>query len=263
MPRIFLRLMLVLTLGVALLVPAAAPLMAQGRGGGAPIVLAAASLQESMSEAAEVWARKGHARPVISFAASSALARQAAAGAPADLFVSADEAWMDDLQRRGLLAPGSRVDFLGNRLALVAAASDGRAVPLQRGSPLPALLGTGRLAMADPASVPAGRYGKAAFERLGLWPRLAPRVVRAENVRAALALVERGAARYGVVYATDARASRRVRVAGVFPADSHPPIRYPIARLKRSTNAEAEGFRRFLISREGKAIFARHGFTTG
>ncbi|PXA84544.1 molybdate ABC transporter substrate-binding protein [Nostoc sp. 3335mG] len=263
MPRILPRLMLVLALSIALLVPAAAPLMAQGRGGNAPIVLAAASLQESMTEAANAWARKGYARPVISFAASSALARQAAAGAPADLFVSADEAWMDDLQRRGLLVPGSRVDFLGNRLVLVAPVRDGRAVPLQRGSPLPALLGTGRLAMADPASVPAGRYGKAAFERLGLWPSLAQRVVRAENVRAALALVERGAARYGVVYATDARASRRVRVAGVFPAASHPPIRYPIARLKRSTNAEAEGFRRFLISREGRAIFARHGFTTG
>ncbi|MEN3746282.1 molybdate ABC transporter substrate-binding protein [Sphingomonas sp. HF-S3] len=263
MPRILLRLLLVLTLGVVMLVPAATPLLAQGKGGPAPIVLAAASLQESMSEAADAWARKGHARPVISFAASSALARQAAAGAPADLFVSADEAWMDDLQRRGLLAAGSRVDFLGNRLVLVAAAGDRRTVPLQRGSPLPAMLGTGRLAMADPASVPAGRYGKAAFERLGLWPRVAPRVVRAENVRAALALVERGAARYGVVYATDARASRRVRVAGVFPANSHPPIRYPIARLKRSTNAGAEGFRRFLISREGRAIFARHGFATG
>lgn len=226
-----------------------------------PLVLAAASLQESMTAAADAWARKGHPRPVISFAASSALARQVAAGAPADLFVSADEEWMDDVERRGLIVPGTRVDFLGNRLVLVAGALDMKGVPLRRGSPIAAMLGSGRLAMADPGSVPAGRYGKAAFEQFGLWPALAPKVVRAENVRAALAFVERGAAKYGVVYATDARASRKVRVAGIFPANSHPPIRYPIARLKASTSPDAEGFRQFLISREGKAIFARFGFT--
>jgi len=227
-----------------------------------PLVLAAASLQESMSAAADAWAAKGHPRPVISFAASSALARQAAAGAPADLFVSADEAWMDDLQKRGLLVPGTRADLLGNALVLVAPAGDRRAVPLGPRTPLVAMLGDGRLAMADPESVPAGRYGKAALQRLGLWGALSPRVVRAENVRAALALVERGAARYGIVYATDARASAKVRVAGTFPPGSHPPIRYPIARLRASTSPDAEGFRRFLLSREGKAIFARYGFVT-
>ncbi|MDF7776902.1 molybdate ABC transporter substrate-binding protein [Sphingomonas sp. AOB5] len=226
-----------------------------------PLVLAAASLQESMNAAADAWAGKGHARPVISFAASSALARQIAAGAPADLFVSADEEWMDDVQRRGLIVPGTRADFLGNRLVLVAIAGDRRNVLLGRGSPIVGMLGDRRLAMADPDSVPAGRYGKAAFVQWGLWPALAPKVVRAENVRAALAFVERRAARYGVVYATDARASRKVRVAGIFPANSHPPIRYPIARLKASTSPDAEGFRRFLISREGKAIFARFGFS--
>ncbi|WP_294057096.1 molybdate ABC transporter substrate-binding protein [Sphingomonas sp.] len=227
---------------------------------GAPLVLAAASLQESMTAAADAWAAKGHARPVLSFAASSALARQAAAGAPADLFVSADEEWMDDLQRRGLLVPGTRADLLGNRLVLVAPANDSRAVPLGPRSPLAAWLGEGRLAMADPDSVPAGKYGKAALTKLGLWPGVQARVVRAENVRAALALVERGAARYGIVYATDARASKLVRVAGIFPAASHPPIRYPIARLKAFQSLEAEGFRRFLLGREGKAIFARYGF---
>jgi molybdate transport system substrate-binding protein len=226
----------------------------------APLVLAAASLQESMNAAADAWAAKGHARPVISFAASSALARQAAAGAPADLFVSADEAWMDELQRRGLLVPGTRADLLGNRLVLVAQHSNPRNVALERGTPLVAVLRQGRLAMADPDSVPAGRYGKAALERLGLWGQVAPRVVRAENVRAALALVERGAAQYGLVYATDARASAKVRVAGMFPAGSHPPIRYPIARLKASASPDAESFRRFLLSRDGKAVFARFGF---
>jgi molybdate transport system substrate-binding protein len=235
--------------------------IAQAQSRKAPLVLVAASLQESMNAAADAWARKGNPRPVISFAASSALARQIAAGAPADLFVSADEEWMDDIQRRGLIVPGTRADFLGNRLVLVASALDMKGVPIQRGSPIAAMLGSGRLAMADPDAVPAGRYGKAAFERLGLWPALAPKVVRAENVRAALAFVERGAAKYGVVYATDARASRKVRVAGIFPANSHPPIRYPVARLKASTSPDAEGFRQFLLSREGKAIFARFGFT--
>ncbi|MCW3835765.1 molybdate ABC transporter substrate-binding protein [Sphingomonas canadensis] len=254
MARLFLLLLAALLLG-------AAPAPPQPQRG--PLVLAAASMQEALNEAADLWARKGNARPVLSFAASSALARQAAAGAPADLFVSADREWMDFLQARGRLVPGTRADLAGNRLVLVARSGDARPVPLRPGSPLAAMLGNGRLAMADPDSVPAGRYGKAALTRLGLWNALAPRVVRAENVRAALALVERGAAAYGVVYATDARASARVRVAGVFPADSHPPIRYPIARLNRGPQpAKAEAFRRFLLSAEGKAVLARHGFQT-
>jgi molybdate transport system substrate-binding protein len=133
-------------------------------------------------------------------------------------------------------------------------------VDLRSGGRIVAAIGAGRLAMADPESVPAGRYGQAALMRLGAWPVLAPKVVRAENVRAALLLVERGAAPFGIVYATDARASAKVRVAGVFPAGSHKAITYPVARLKGSTNPEGEGFRRFLVSREGKAIFARYGF---
>ena len=226
-----------------------------------PLVLAAASLQESMNAAADAWARLGHPRPILSFAASSALARQIQSGAPADLFVSADEPWMTAVDKAGRLAPGSRTVFLGNRLVLAAAAGYRRAVALDRAGPLLAALGPARLAMADPDAVPAGLYGKAALQKIGAWDRLAPRIVRAENVRAALARVERGAAPFGIVYATDARASPRVRIAGVFPAASHPPIRYPVARLKASTSAEAEPFRRFLISARGKAIFARYGFT--
>lgn len=222
----------------------------------APLVLAASSLQESMNAAADAWAAKGHSRPVISFAASSALARQVAAGAPADLFVSADEEWMDELGRRGLLVPGTRMDLLGNRLVLVAPLG----TPLARPYDEFRALGTGRVAIADPDSVPAGRYARAALAKMGLWDAVRPRAVRSENVRAALALVERGAAPRGIVYATDARASRRVKVVATFPADSHPPIRYPVARLKASTSPDAEGFRRFLLSREGKAIFARFGF---
>jgi molybdate transport system substrate-binding protein len=239
----------------ALAALAAAPARAMQR---PPLVLAAASLQESMNAAADAWAARGHPRPVLSFAASSALARQIAAGAPADLFVSADEPWMDDLQKRGLLVPGTRAAFLGNRLVAIQAA---RAPRVSAAVPLRQAFARGRIAMADPDAVPAGRYGKAALERLGLWRSVAPRVVRGESVRAALALVERGAAEWGVVYATDARASQRVRAFRQFPAASHPPIRYPVARLKASTSADAEPFRRFLLSREGKEIFARFGFT--
>lgn len=227
-----------------------------------PLVLAAASLQESMTAAADAWARAGHPRPVVSFAASSALARQVMAGARADLFVSADEDWMDVLDQRGLLRARARADFLGNRLVLVAPPGTPRAnVRLGRGGNLVAVLGKGRLAMADPASVPAGRYGRVALERLGEWPAVSGRIARAENVRAALALVERGAAPLGVVYATDARVSTRVRVVAVFPAASHPPIRYPLAVLKVSTHPDTAGFRAFLLSARGRAVFARYGFS--
>lgn len=226
----------------------------------APIVLAAASLQESLTAAADAWTKAGHARPVISFAASSTLARQAEAGAPGDLFISADEEWMDALAAKRLLAAGTRADLVGNRLVVVEPAGRHSAIPTG-GTRLARVLGAGPLAMADPDSVPAGKYGKAALEKLGAWNAVGPKVVRAENVRAALALVERGAAPFGIVYLTDAKASSRVRVAGVFPLTSHPPILYPIARLARSTNPETERFRRFLLSPRGRAIFARFGFS--
>ncbi len=227
----------------------------------APLVLAAASLQESMNAAADAWAAKRHPRPVMSFAASSALARQVAAGAPADLFVSADEPWMDDLAKRGLIVPSTRVSFLGNALVLVAPVASSPRAGMRDPKRLAALIGQGPLAMADVDTVPAGKYGKAALTSLGIWDQVSPHVVRAENVRAALALVERGAAPLGIVYATDARASRGVKVIGVFPANSHPAITYPVARLKASTNPEGEAFRRFLLSGTGKAIFARYGFS--
>lgn len=237
---------------------AATPAVAQTPGG--PLVLAAASLQEAMTDAGHAWAQQGHPAPVLSFAASSALARQVTAGAPADLFASADEQWMDDLAAKALIVPATRATLVGNRLVVVSAANDPVRVPLRR-APLAKLLAAGPLAMADPDSVPAGRYGKAALTALGVWPQVQSHVVAAENVRAALALVERGAAPLGIVYATDARASRAVRIAGVFPARTHPPITYPVARLTASTNRDAEGFRRFLLSRAGTAIFARYGFT--
>lgn len=227
----------------------------------APVVLAAASLQEALGAAADAWAKQRHPRPVLSFAGSSALARQIEAGAPADLFISADEDWMDHLGQRSLLAPGSRKVIAGNRLVLVAPLDLTVRLRIGKGFPLARALGTGRLAMADPAGVPAGRYGRAALEALGVWEAVEPRVVRSENVRAALALVERGEAPFGIVYATDAAASRKVRVVGVFPASSHPPIRYPAALLKTAKAKDAPAFLAFLTSREARGIFARHGFS--
>nr|WP_295668849.1 molybdate ABC transporter substrate-binding protein [Sphingomonas sp.] len=226
-----------------------------------PLVLAAASLQESMTAAADAWARRGHPKPIISFAASSSLARQVLAGAAADLFASADEEWMDALAAKSLIVPTTRSDFVGNRLVVVEMLGRHSRIPLRPARALAAKLGARPLAMADTSSVPAGRYGKAALERLGAWAMVAPHVVQAENVRAALALVERQAAPFGIVYATDARASKIVRVAGIFPQASHTPILYPIARLTTSTNPEGEAFRRFLVSREGKAIFVKFGFS--
>lgn len=231
---------------------------AQERG---PVVLAAASLQESLTEAANAWAAQGHAKPILSFAASSALARQVIAGAPADLFVSADEPWMDAVAKAGLLRARTRTTLLGNRLVLIAPAASKIRLTPARGFPLAKALGRGRLALADPAAVPAGRYAKAALTALGVWTGVAARVAPAENVRAAMALVERGAAPLGIVYATDARASKAVRVVGIFPASTHPPIRYPVALLTASRHREAAGFRAFLLSKQGRAIFARQGFS--
>lgn len=244
---------------LAMLVAAIAPAAAQARG---PLVLAAASLQESLNAAADGWARKGHPRPVISFAASSALARQIESGAPADLFISADEDWMDHVAGKRLVRPGTRVSLLFNRLVLVAPASSRVRLTIGPRFPLARALGNGRLAMADPDSVPAGKYGKEALTHLGVWPSVAGRIARAENVRAALALVARGETPLGVVYTTDALADRGVRIVGTFPARSHAAISYPVATLAASTHPDAEGFRRYLLSAEGRAAFRRFGFGT-
>ncbi|WP_232473846.1 molybdate ABC transporter substrate-binding protein [Sphingomonas sp. MA1305] len=243
---------LLVAIGAAIAVPAAA----QRR---PPLVLAAASLQGSLDAVADAWARQGHPRPVISYAASSALARQVEAGGSADLFLSADQAWMDALAAKRLIVPASRATLLGNRLVIVAPATRDVRIPLAPAA-LARALSAGPLAMAD-APVPAGRYGEAALRALGVWQQVAPHVVRGDSVRAALTLVERGAAPLGIVYATDAQASPRVRIAGVFPARSHPPITYPVARLATSSNPEAEAFRRYLLGGTAQAIFRRYGFT--
>lgn len=230
--------------------------------GEGPVVLAAASMQGSLDEVADAWAKQGHPHPVISYAASSALARQVESGAPADVFLSADEKWMDTLQEDGKVAAGTRADLLGNALVLIAPAASKATVDFAKPASLAAALGPdGKLSMADPASVPAGIYGKEALGKLGLWDAVKPKVASAENVRAALKLVESGEAPLGVVYATDAKASSKVRIVATFPESSHEPIRYPVAVIAGSTNADAGGFRTFLGSRQAQAIFARYGFT--
>lgn len=226
-------------------------------------VFAAASLKESLDEAAAAFGKASGQQVRVSYAGSSALARQIEQGAPADLFFSADLDWMDYLQQRGLIDAGSRRNLLGNSLVLVAPASgDTRPLRLGPGTDLLPRLGrNGRLALALTASVPAGKYAKAAFTSLGMWPALAPRVAEAENVRAALMLVARGEAPLGVVYASDAQAEPAVRVVAAFPAGSHPPVVYPLARTSASTHPQADAFARWLATPAAARIFRQHGFT--
>lgn len=230
----------------------------------APItVFAAASLKESLDEAAAAYTQARGQSVRVSYAASSALARQIEQGAPADVFLSADLDWMDYLQQRKLIDAGSRRNLLGNRLVLIAAkTSAARPVSLKPGVDLRPLLGEGRIALALTNSVPAGKYARAAFTSLGVWTALQPRVAEAENVRAALMLVARGEAPLGVVYASDARAEPKVRVLATFPADSHPPIVYPLARVAGSRHPRAAAFAQWLKSPAAAAIFRRHGFAT-
>jgi len=224
-----------------------------------PLVLAAASMQGALDDAASDWTAQGNAAPVLSYAASSAIARQAVAGARADLLITADQEWMDRAVEAGAVVRDSRADLVANRIVLIAPRDSMIRLDLSPDTPLATVLGEGRLSMADPDAVPAGRYGRAALSELGLWQAVEPKIARAENVRAALALVERGAAPLGIVYATDAAQSNAVRVVATFDASLHPPIRYPIAQLVAG-NRDGAGFRDFLLGPEGQAILARHGF---
>ena len=223
------------------------------------VVFAAASLKESLDAAGAAFHAAGGAPVQVSYAASPALARQIAQRAPADVFISADGDWMDWLGARGLIDPASRVDLLGNRLVLVGPAG-AAAVELAPGTDLSPLLGArGRLAVAMTGSVPAGKYARAALQSLGMWSALQPRLAEAENVRAALLLVARGDAPLGVVYASDARAEPRVAVLATFPADSHPPIVYPAARVAASAHPQAQAFLDWLGTPAADAIVRAHG----
>jgi molybdate transport system substrate-binding protein len=224
-------------------------------------VFAAASLKTALDAVAAAWAAEAGKAATISYAASSALAKQIEEGAPADVFVSADVPWMDYLAERGLVDRGSVVNLLGNRLVLVAPADADATVAIGPGFDLVGALGDGRLAMALVDSVPAGRYGKAALTTLGVWAQVEGHVAQAENVRAALALVAAGEAPLGIVYATDARAEPAVQVVGTFPEDSHAPIIYPAAVTAEATSADAGAFLEFLRTASAAERFETQGFT--
>jgi molybdate transport system substrate-binding protein len=232
-------------------------------GAAAPVVFAAASLTDALTEAARLWASENHPMPHLSFAASSALARQVAAGAPADLFLSADLKWMDWLAGKGLIQADTRRSLLGNSLVLVEPKASMKPVAIGRDLDPNAVLGAnGRLAVGDPASVPAGLYARQALERLGLWSTLSGRLAPAENVRAALLLVERGEAPAGIVYGSDVAAAPGLAVAGTFPATSHDPIIYPAAMLRDAPHpGPAAAFLRFLGTPAAQELFRRAGFT--
>lgn len=224
------------------------------------IVFAAASLKNALDEVEAKNQKRTGEKAVISYAASSALAKQVENGAPADIFISADLDWMDYLEKRNLLKAGSRSSLLRNEIVLIAPADSKASIAIGPRFPLAALLGNRRLAMADPDHVPAGKYGKAALERLEVWPSVSDRIARAENVRAALNFVSRGEAPFGIVYRTDAAADKKVRIVGAFPASSHPPIIYPAGMLTEGKSPAAEKYFQFIKSAEAQAIFKKHGF---
>jgi molybdate transport system substrate-binding protein len=206
------------------------------------VVFAAASLQNALDEIARQWHRETGKKAVISYAASNTLIKQIEQGARADIFFSADFDWMDYGQQKDLIRPDTRFNLLGNRLVLIAPrGSSVSFVNTQPGFDLAALLKGGRLAMGNVDAVPAGKYGKAALEKLGVWDSVKDKIAQAESVRAALLFVSRGKAALGIVYQTDVAADLRVKIVGMFPENTHPPIVYPVALTKQSTNPDAAG----------------------
>ncbi|MDK4733415.1 molybdate ABC transporter substrate-binding protein [Rhizobium sp. CNPSo 3490] len=224
-------------------------------------VFAAASLKNALDAANSAWTQESGKEAVASYAASGALAKQIENAAPADIFISADLDWMDYLADKKLIKADTRSNLLGNRIVLVAEKDKAKPVEIKQGFDLAALLGEGRLAMGEPKSVPAGKYGMAALEKLGVWTSVESKVAGAESVRAALVLVSRGEAPYGIVYQTDAAADKDVAIVGTFPANSHPPIIYPVAILAESRNPDAAAYLDFLKSDKAAAFFTGQGFT--
>ncbi|MBX3578698.1 MAG: molybdate ABC transporter substrate-binding protein [Rhizobiaceae bacterium] len=226
-----------------------------------PVVFAAASLKNALDAVNAAWKEESGKSATISYAASSALAKQIEEGAPADIFVSADLDWMTYLSERKLTKPATEVQLLGNRIVLVAPADSDVEATIEPGFDLAGLLKGGKLAMADVKAVPAGKYGKAALEALGVWASVEGSVAQAENVRAALALVATGEAELGIVYRTDARAEPKVAVVDILPEDTHPAIVYPAALTAASANADAAAFLTFLQSAKARTIFEDQGFS--
>ncbi len=248
---------------LCLSLPAAQGYAAQTRSAGEPAisVFAAASLTDLMATLGTAWVAAGHKPPRLVFGPSSLLAHQIDDGAPADVFISADEAWMDRLAGHAMLLADARHDIAGNALVLIGAPG-APAVTLAPGADFSARLGaTGRLAIADPSAVPAGRYAQAALKTLGIWDKFAAHLVPAQDVRAALVMVETGEAPLGIVYATDALTSKKIAVLAHFPTSTHPAIRYPAAGIVGGNAPLALSFLTFLQSPTATAIISRNGFT--
>ncbi len=239
-------------------VAASPPAVAQSAG---PTVFAAASLKNALDAVGAAWTAKTGKAATVSYASSSALAKQIEQGAPADVFISADLDWMEFLDKKGLVRPGTRSDLVANALVLIAPADTAANIDIAPGFPLAAAIGESKLATGDVRSVPAGKYAKAALTALGVWADVEPKIAGTENVRVALALVARGEAKYGIVYATDAKSEPKVAVVGVFPAGSHPPVVYPVAITKEATSPDAAAYLAFLKGPEAAKIFADQGFT--
>ena len=226
------------------------------------VVFAAASLKNALDEIATTWSKDtGKPAPRISYAASPALAKQIEQGAPADMFISADLDWMDYVQGKNLIKTESRFNLLGNQIVLIAPKDSKTTTLAITGADLAKALAGGRLSMANVDAVPAGKYGKAALEKLGAWSAMKDSIAQAENVRAALLLVARGEAPLGIVYGTDAASEPNVRIVATFPEGSHPPIVYPAAPTKVSSNADAKAFLDFLRGAKARASFEKQGFT--
>jgi len=251
------RIVISAALGAALAAPGGGA-AAQGRD---VLVFAAASLKNALDDVAAAWQRDTGKTAIVSYAASNSLIKQIESGAPADIFMSADLDWMDYGQRQNLIRPETRTSLLGNRLVLIAPKESTVRIKIESGFDLAAALKGGRLAIGNVDAVPAGKYGKAALERLGAWDGVKDRIAQAESVRAALLLVARGETPLGIVYQTDAVSEPGVRIIGAFPEDSHPPIIYPVAVTRDSNNPDAAEFLRYLRSPAARSAFERQGFT--
>ena len=227
----------------------------------APVIaFAAASLKTALDEVSAAWQKDTGNAVKISYAASSTLVKQIERDAPAHIFISADLDWMDYVEKKALIDTNSRSNLLGNALVLIAPKDSAAAIDLKQGADLGKLVGNGRLAVGNVDSVPAGKYAKAALEKLGMWPQVASKLAQAESVRAALLLVSRGEAPLGIVYQTDAASDPNVRIVATFPADSHPPIIYPIALTTKATD-EAKSFFSYIKSPKAAPLFEAQGFT--
>jgi molybdate transport system substrate-binding protein len=255
----FARLPALLRLFIAL--AAAQPAAAQGTQA-TITVFAAASMRNALDEVDAAFTKATGMHVIASYAASSALAKQIAQGAPADIYASANIKWMDYLAHDKLIAPGTRINLLGNALVLIAP-KDSKLdrVTIKKGFDIAKLAGSGRIAVADTKAVPAGLYAKAALTALGAWAAAEPKLAQAENVRATLAYVARGETPLGIVYATDAHVEPKVKIIGTFPAGSHPAITYPVGRIAASKNEHVEDYLHFLQAPAAKAIFEKYGFS--